>query len=135
MNLLDNQAVIKHRELRFCQLRPDNQATDAALLLNGIEGMHRAHPESPTHLKISYDIRYITLEAIEELLTELEFHLSSRLICTLKRALYRYTEETERLNLGLERHCKDCSRAYLNRYRETGSGCRDERPEHWRTYL
>ena len=131
----DNLSLIKHREINFCQLRPDNQAFDASLVLSDIEGMHSVHPATSYQLLVSYDVRHITMQAIEELLTELNFHLSSKLMFKLKRALYYYTEETQRINLGLDSDCKDCTQMYINRFQRLQRGCRDERPEHWRTYL
>lgn len=131
----DNLSLIKQREINFCALRPDNQAQDASLLLTDIDGVHSVNPVSPTQLLISYDITRITLQAIDDLLTELEFHLSSKLMFKLKRALYYYTEETQRINLGLEGGCKSCTQMYVNRFQRVRHGCHDERPEHWRTYL
>ncbi len=130
----DENSLIKHREINFCTLRPDNQAQDAVLVLTDIEGIERLVPHSPQLLVVSYDVTAITLQAIEELLTELGFHLSSKLLFKLKRALYYYTEETERINLGIEGGVKECKQLFVNRYDRLPHGCRDELPEHWRNY-
>ena len=126
--------LIKHREIHFATLRPDDQAHDASLLLSDVEGIQKVQPVSPYLLLVSYDVSKISLKAIDALLTELGYHLSSKLFPKLKRALYYYTEETQRINLGLDGGCKECIKLFINRYQRLQHGCRDDRPEHWRNY-
>ena len=126
--------LIKHREIHFTTLRPDDQAHDASLLLNDVEGIQKTQRVSPYLLLVTYDVSKITLNVIDELLTELGYHLSSKLFPKLKRALYYYTEETQRINLGLDGGCKECVKLFINRYQRLQHGCRDDRPEHWRNY-
>lgn len=130
----DELSLIKHREIYFNDLRPDDQAHDASLLLADLEGVHQTSPVSRIQLLVTYDVSKITLQALDELLTEMGYHLSSKLLFKLKRALYYYTEETQRINLGLEGGCKDCVQLFINRYQRLRHGCRDDRPEHWRNY-
>ncbi len=127
---------IKHREIRFCQLHPDSQqAHSASLMLSDVEGIHLLRPHDAYLLHISYDITLLHLNLIEDVLIDLGFHLDNSLIVKLMRALYYYTEEVERANLGIE----DCGCAdrqvFINRYLKLRHGCRDARPEHWRNYL
>lgn len=132
----DSADLIKNREIRFCSLNPRaHQAHSAVDLLAEIDGVHRAHPQTQHLLLVTYDIRRVTLAMIEEALSEVGFHLENSLMSKLKRALYYYTEDTLRANLGLEKGCIDCLELYVSRYQRRRHGCRDERPSHWRSYF
>ena len=52
-------------------------------------------------LIVVYDLRRITLQRIENALSELGYHLDNSLLCKLKRALFHYAEETQRENLAI----------------------------------
>jgi hypothetical protein len=84
---------------------------------------------------VRYDIRQISLQFIEGVLTDLGFHLSSKLSFQLMRALYYYTEEVQRANLGLAANCRECVQVFVQSYQRRRHGCQDRRPEHWRNYL
>lgn len=130
------QNPIKYRTITFCDLHPDpNQAQTAMLLLSDIEGVEHLHINDNGELLVGYDLRFLTLAVIEDALTELGFHLDSSLLYKLKSALYHYTEEAQRANLGLDRRCAHCRQVFINRYQRLQHGCRDERPRHWRKYL
>ena len=133
----EHSEFIKIREVSFCAINPDpKQAHTATLLLTGMEGIIDAHPLADHLLQVRYDINHITLRVIEEVLGELGFHLANNLMCKLKRALYYYTEDTQRANLGLDGQPapKDV-KVFVQRYEKLRHGCRDDRPEHWRNYL
>ncbi|EGW53980.1 hypothetical protein [Candidatus Endoriftia persephonae] len=127
----------KHREIHFVELHPDpQQAQTAALLLADVEGIDRIEPVAPSHLRISYNLLEVSLEQIEIGLTEVGLHLDNRLYFRLKRALYYYTEETQRSNMGCSRSDSKCTRRiFAERYQRQDHSCRDHRPEHWRRYL
>ena len=127
----------KQRDVLFCALHDDkNQALTASQMLTDLDGIVLAEATSETHLMIHYDLRFFTLADIEELLTAVGFHLDNTLLIKLKRALYRYTEETERANLGCTEGQSNCTReVFINRYQKLPHGCRDKRPDHWRDYL
>ncbi|MCW9087921.1 MAG: hypothetical protein OQK54_00110 [Gammaproteobacteria bacterium] len=132
----DNTSFVRSREIRFCRLHPDKtQAQSASLMLGDVEGVSHVQPVESHLLHIRYDISVITLNIIEETLSELGYHLDNSLMNKLKRALYYYTEETQRANLGLEKSCCADKQMFINRYLKRSHGCRDERPEHWRNYL
>ncbi|OOZ37781.1 hypothetical protein [Solemya velesiana gill symbiont] len=135
---MDNQASdsIKQREIVFVEMHPDpNQAQTAAEHLSQIDGILDAHAESPTQLRIRYHVLEITLEQIESALTEAGFHISSRLIHKLRRALFYYTEEIQRANNGCPQGESKCTRQiFINRYQQINHSCRDGRPGHWRKY-
>ena len=127
----------KQRDVMFNPLHDDEyQASTASQMLIDLEGIISADVLSETHLIIKYDLRLFTLADIEELLSTVGFHLDNNLLIKIKRALYRYTEDTERANLGCIDGQSNCTReAYINRYQKLPHGCRDKRPEHWRDYL
>ena len=133
----DPDSLTKVREIAFSPLHPDtNQAGTAAQLLRDCEGVDRVERLSETQIRVSYDIRHATLEAIENLLEDFGFHLDNALIHRMRRALAHYMEETQRLNMGCGRGESNCTvRVFINSYRQRRHGCQDDRPQHWRRYL
>jgi hypothetical protein len=127
----------KQRDVLFHPLHDDeNQAITASKMLVDLDGIVLADALSTTHLIVRYDLRFFTLDVIEDLLKTVGFHLDNNLLIKIKRALYRYTEETERANLGCSEGQSNCTReVFINRYQQLPHGCRDKRPEHWRNYL
>ena len=78
----------------------------------------------------------LTLEEIEEAITEIGLHIDDGLLFRIRRALHYYSEETQRANLGCSRGESNCTtKVFAVRYRALDHGCRDHRPEHWRRYL
>jgi len=134
---VDESELIKQRQVFFAELHPDpNQAQTAADLLLGIEGIISASAESPILLNVRYNVMQISLEQIEMGLVETGFHLSSKLLCALKRALYYYTEETQRANSGCPRGDANCTKKiFVVRYAHKDHTLRDHRPEYWRKYF
>ena len=132
----ESSELLKHRQIHFCPFHPDQQqAHSASLLLSDVEGIRLLRPQHAHLLHVSYDITLLNLNLIEDVLIDLGFHLDNSLIVKLKRALYYYTEEVERANLGIDEcGCAD-RQVFINRYSKLRHGCRDERPEHWRNYL
>ena len=132
----ESSELLKHREIHFCRLHPDEQqAQSASLMLSDVEGIHLLRPHNAYLLQVSYDITLLNLNLIEDVLIDLGYHLDNSLLVKLKRALYYYTEEVERANLGIDEcGCAD-RQVFINRYSKLRHGCRDERPEHWRNYL
>jgi len=133
----ESQSLIKHREVRFCPLHHDRaQAHSASLLLADLDGVQRVVPLDPLVMQISYDVTRLTLRVLDDVLNELGYHLDNSLMMKLKRALYYYTEETQRANLGLDGNTAPRDvKVFVQRYAKLRHGCRDERPEHWRNYL
>ena len=132
----DHTLHIKYRELRFCRLHPDpSQAHSASLTLGDLDGIHEVSPAEPHLLFVRYDITVITLAAIEIILVDFGYHLDNSLINKLRRALYAYTEETQRANMGLEGEGMSDRKVFVQNYLKRRHGCRDDRPEHWRGYL
>lgn len=129
--------MIKQRDILFHPLHPGPEPARAAtLLLHDVDGIHHVEASTGTRLQVRYDLRLITLDEIETALREVGFHLDNALLIKLKRALYHYTEETERANLRCPA-CQDKTtrEIFIKQYRNREHGCRDPRPTHWRNYL
>lgn len=126
----------KQREIIFHPLHQDeNQALTASQMLQDIEGILLAEALHPTHLIVHYDLRFFMLADIEDLLATVGFHLDNNLLVKIKRALYSYTEETERNNLDCHLGKSNCTReVFINRYKQLPHGCRDKRSLYWRHY-
>jgi len=129
--------TVKNREVVFNEFHPDgDQAATAAAVLQDLPGILGTEPLSAVCLQIRYDICLVSLQIIDEMLSAAGLHLDNGLLNRLKRALYYYTEETERANMGCPRGSANCTqRVFINRYERLEHGCRDHRPDHWRRYL
>ena len=132
----DLDDIIKRREINFCHLHPDpEQARSALLLLSDAEGVIDITFINELSLSIRYDVRLLTLQAVENVLTRLGYHLDNRLLNRMKLAIYSYSEETQRANLGTSVETDTTTKVFVKRYSTNYHGCRDKRPEHWRKYL
>lgn len=127
----------KQREILFDPLHPDpNQAHSATLALNDFNGIEHTDALSPIRLMVRYHLSKVTLADIEFVLRELGYHLDNSLMSKMKRALYAYTEETERANHGYSSSQGKTTRdVFIKQYQKRPHGCRDPRPSHWRDYL
>jgi hypothetical protein len=138
MSIMDSEMaeLIKHREIAFCPLHPDrNQAESASFLLVNINGIYNVRPFDQHLLQVTYNIKYITLNIIEDSLIKMGFHLDNSLFAKLKRALFYYSEETQLANLGHDHaDSKSTTEIFINRYDQLLHGCRDKRPPHYRHY-
>jgi hypothetical protein len=134
--MTSDSELIRSREIRFRGPHPSgDQAPSAVLLLNDIDGVLQAGVGATDLITVTYTLDLISLEVIEGLLAEFGFHLDNSLLIKLRRAVYYYSEDCQRVNLGIE--CQEginCNAKILaNRYRQRGP--RDGLPEHWRKYL
>ncbi len=126
---------IKQREFRFNHLRFDAQVEQAVALLQGFEGIIAVTPLSELELQVTYHLRQLSYQMIEEALVGFGLHLDNSLMEKMKRALYHYLEENERMQL-CDSICRESAKQlFIQRYAQLQHGCRDRRPEHWRTYL
>ena len=130
-------SLFKQREIALCTLHPDpDQVGSAAAYLIEIDGGEQVEVVNKGMLQVTYHLLVICLYDIEALLEKGGFHLDNRLVHKIKRALYHYTEETQRANLGCAKGESNCTqKVFVNRYRKRDHGCQDDRPEHWRRYL
>jgi hypothetical protein len=127
----------KQREIAFCTLHPDaDQAASAVALLSQTEGILLARRLDEVTLEVHYHLLAITLAEIEVLLEGRGYHLDNRLVHKIRRALFHYTEETQRANLGCAKGDSNCTqKIFATTYRKRAHGCQDDRPDHWRRYL
>lgn len=126
---------LKHRSIWLTEPgQYPNYADDAAELLRNVRGVQRVKVERSDHLYVSYNVREITLQIIEALLTEFGYTLRTSLFCRVMRTLCYYVEDIECTNSKHDQ--ADCTRdAFITRYLRRPHGCRDHRPEHLRRYL
>lgn len=126
---------LKHRSIWLT--RPDQDpdyAASAAELLRNVRGVLQVKVEKPDQLLVSYNVREITLQIIEAILTEFGYTLRTSLFCRLMRGLCYYIEDIECTNSKHDQ--ADCTRdAFITRYLRRPHGCRDQRPEYLRRYL
>lgn len=133
----DRPDLTKQRHIPFMEWHPDpSQALTAAEMLRGVEGIVDATAETPILLRVRYNLLQVCLEQIENALIDSGFHLSNRPLYAIKRALYYYTEETQRANNGCPRGDSNCTRKiFIDHYQRRDHSLQDPRPEHWRKYL
>lgn len=128
---------IKHREIHFCGLHAKGEAPahSAMMILADVDGIVGLHPVSATCLRVTYDLRKLSLQLTEGALIEVGFHLDNSLFHKLRRSLYYYTEETQYVNMGHVCNKKTTRDIFIECYQRLPHGCRDDRPSHWRKYL
>ncbi len=132
-----DDSLIKQRDIIFSTLHPDpQQAHSAAAFLESVDGVLALDATENTVLRVEYQLLVVTLVEIEDLLLSNGFHFDNGLVQKLKRALYHYTEETQRANLGCRKGDANCTqKVFATSYKRRAHGCRDDRPDHWRRYL
>jgi hypothetical protein len=126
---------LKHRSIWLARPNQDpDYAASAAELLRNVRGVLQVKVVKPDQLLVSYNVREITLQIIEALLTEFGYTLRTSLFCRLMRGLCYYIEDIECTSSKHDQ--ADCTRdAFITRYLRRPHGCRDQRPEYLRRYL
>jgi hypothetical protein len=126
---------LKHRTVRLSRAEPDPDITrSVAHLLHDVKGVVAVQIVGPHRVKVSYNVRQITMQIIEELLRELGYRLQTGFYCRFMRSLCYYIEDIECTELIHDQ--ADCTRdAFIARYLHRPHGCRDHRPEYLRRYL
>jgi len=126
---------LKHRTIRLSSVEPDPAATEsAAQLLHDVKGVVRVQIIGPYRIKVSYNVRQITMQIIEALLGELGYRLQSGFYCRFMRGLCYYIEDIECTDRVHDQ--AECTRdAFITRYLHRPHGCRDHRPDYMRHYL
>ena len=115
-------------------IQDPDYADSAADLLRNARGVIHVEVARSDHLLVSYNVREITLQILEALLTEFGYKLRTSLFCRTMRALCFYIEDIE--CTSCKHNQADCTRdAFITRYLRRPHGCRDHRPEYLRRYL
>lgn len=118
----------KHREIRFCKLKPE-QVGEAFVLLSTLPQLEVAPGTLPNGISVWYEIADHSMEMLEQLLVDRGFHLENTLYCKLIRALVYFTEETQRRNLGQpERLLKKSHDVYSKAWEHHPHGDHDDTP-------
>jgi len=129
------ESLTKQRDILFSRLdKEQDQAKSAIFLLADVDGVLDLKYLSATQLFITYDVRILTMDIILQALESVGFYLDHSLLSKLKNALYAYTENTLRENLGIN-DSKMTRDIFIQGYQRRLHGCRDLRPIHWRHYL
>ena len=126
---------LKKRSIRLTSSADDPATIESAAgLLREVKGVLHVRIAGANRLVVSYNVRCITLQVIEALLTEFGYQLRTSFFCRTLRGLCYYLEDIECTSA---RHDQaDCTReAFINRYLDRPHGCRDHRPEYLRRYL
>jgi len=126
---------LKQRNIRLTGPQQGPVSTEsAALLLRDVRGVLRVRMTGPNRLVVSYNVRIITMQIIESLLTEFGYRLHTGFFCRLMRVLCYYIEDIECSNCSPDQaeYTRD---AFITRYLRRPHGCRDHRPEYLRRYL
>lgn len=126
---------LKKRSIWLTDIADDPAALeDAAALLRDVKGVLRVRAAGPNRLVVSYNVRRITLQVIEALLTEFGYRLRTSFMCRTLRGLCYYLEDIECTAPAHDQ--AECTReAFIKRYVDRPHGCRDHRPEYLRRYL
>lgn len=129
------ESLTKQRDILFSSIeKAQDQAKSAIFLLADVDGVLDLKYLSDTQLIITYDVRILTMDIILQALESVGFDLDDSLLSKIKNALYAYTENTLRENLGI--HGSKVTRdIFMQGYQRRLHGCRDQRPTHWRHYL
>ena len=126
---------LKQRNIRLTGPQQGPVSTEsAALLLRDVRGVLRVRMTGPDRLAVSYNVRIITMQIIESLLTEFGYRLHTGFFCRLMRILCYYIEDIECSNCSPDQaeYTRD---AFITRYLRRPHGCRDHRPDYLRRYL
>lgn len=126
---------LKKRTIRLTGAGDGPAAIDeAATLLREVKGVLRVRVAGPDRLVVSYNVRRITLQVIEALLTEFGYRLRTSLVCRTLRGLCYYLEDIECTSCRNDQadHTRE---AFIKRYLDRPHGCRDQRPDYLRRYL
>jgi hypothetical protein len=125
----------KHRELRFCKLKQEQQVSDALALLSALPHLEVSPGPLPNGVSVWYEISDHCMEGLETLLKDRGFHLENTLYCMLIRALVYFTEETQRRNMVQpERLIKKSHEVYSQAWEHHPHGDKDETPPELREY-
>jgi hypothetical protein len=126
---------LKQRSIWLTEPSQDHGYTEAAAeLLSDVKGVLLVSIVKSGHLIVSYNVRKITLQIIEALLTEFGYKLRTSLFCRVMRTFCYYVEDIE-CTEGKHDQADNTRDAFITRYLRKPHGCRDHRPEYLRRYL
>ncbi len=126
---------LKQRRIRLTGPQQGPVSTESAVaLLRDVRGVLRVRVTGPDRLIVSYNVREITMQIIEALLTEFGYRLHTGFFCRLMRGFCYYIEDIECSNCRPDQ-AEFTRDAFITRYLRRPHGCRDQRPDYLRRYL
>ena len=126
---------LKQRSIWLVQSNRDPAfAESAAALLRDVKGVQQVQITGQNRLRVSYNVRQITMQIIEALLQEFGYKLRTSFICRFMRAFCYYIEDIE-CNSSKHDQADYTRDAFITRYLRRDHGCRDHRPDYLRRYL
>ena len=126
---------LKQRRIRLTGPQQGPVSTESAVaLLRDVRGVLRVRVTGPGRLIVSYNVREITMQIIEALLTEFGYRLHTGFFCRLMRGFCYYIEDIECSNCRPDQ-AEFTRDAFITRYLRRPHGCRDQRPDYLRRYL
>lgn len=120
--------IIKRRVLHFKTEDPETTRR-AKELLAAVQGVSKARQIKDNQLSIHYDVRELSLQMIEQALSDVGFDLADSIMCKVKRGLIAYCEDALRESLGVV--ADDAEPRDLTFHESEHA---DPRPYHWRNY-
>ncbi len=126
---------LKQRRIRLTGPQQGPVSTESAVaLLRDVRGVLRVRVTGPGRLIVSYNVREITMQIIEALLTEFGYRLHTGFFCRLMRGFCYYIEDIECSNCRPDQ-AEFTRDAFITRYLRRPHGCRDQRPDYLRRFL
>ena len=99
---MEDAAYICRRKVCLADNGDPALATEACASLLGIHGIYGAVPISQNSLELSYSIKHLTFDLIEDLLKELGYYLDNSVMALLRRNVYQYLEDNLREKLRVD---------------------------------
>ncbi len=124
--------VDKRREIAFHPL-PPGQVERALDLLGTLAGL-KVRRLGALAVEVSYCINDHTLQDLEALLDQHEFHLENTLLIRVRRALVHYCEHVQRDNLQSPEVQTKLFKPSIEAWEKHPHGDHDETPIEWRQY-
>lgn len=99
---MEDAAYICRRKVCLADNGDQAQATEACASLLGIHGIYGAVPVSSSALELSYSVKELSFDLIEDLLKELGYYLDDSMVARLRRNIYQYLEDNLREKLRVD---------------------------------
>ena len=108
---------LKQRSIRLTGPQQGPVSTESAVaLLRDVRGVLRVRVTGPDRLIVSYNVREITMQIIEALLTEFGYRLHTGFFCRLMRGFCYYIEDIECSNCVITSYSIHYTKLYEGRH-------------------
>ena len=99
---MDEHIHIRERKICLTRDGNKNQVVEACEALRGIHGVYHAQPVSNYRLTLTYSLKHLSFELVEDLLQELGFYLDNSIPAIIRRNIYQYLEDNAREKLHVD---------------------------------